>query len=132
MHESSAYRGEYAVILQDYAVTPDQIVADEIYVLEEGKAILGFFSLANVRTIPELDLMFVADHAQGRRVGASLFEHMKRTAHSLGIREVKIVAHPPAEAFYVRMGATRVGVKAPSGRARWSRLVLALSVQDAT
>ena len=77
---------------------------------------------------PELDLMFVANEAQGKRIGAMLFEHMKRTAHALGVKTIKIVAHPPAEAFYVRMGATKVGVKAPSGRATWARPVFSVAV----
>lgn len=132
MHECSAYRGEYSAILRGYFVTPEQVIADEVYVLEEAKKILGFYSLTNVRTSPELDLMFVADQSQGKKFGATLFGHMKQQAALLGIKEVKIVAHPPAEAFYVRMGAKAVGVKAPSGRVTWARSILLVTVENVT
>lgn len=131
MHECSAYRGEYSAILEGYSVTTEQIATDEIHVLVDAQTILGFYSLKNVATDPELDLMFVADEAQGKRVGSTLFRHMRQTARSLGIREVKIVAHPPAAAFYERMGARAVGVKPPSGRVTWARPVLSLAVHDA-
>ena len=128
MHECSAYRGEYSAILQGYSVTPDQIATDNVYVFEEARKILGFYSLIGTARSHELDLMFVANESQGKKIGAALFEHMKQIAFSLGANEVTIVSHPPSEAFYARMGATRVGVKAPSGRITWERPILLLSV----
>jgi GNAT superfamily N-acetyltransferase len=128
MHECSAYRGEYAAILQGYVLAPEQLASDEIYLLEEATTILGFYSLTNIATCPELDLMFVANESQGKKIGAMLFGHMREKAASLGVREVKIVAHPPAEAFYVRMGARPAGVKAPSGRVTWARPILLVTV----
>ena len=128
MRQSSAYRGKYSAILEGYSVTPEQLATDDVYVLEEARKILGFYSLINIASSPELDLMFVADESQGKQIGATLFAHMKQKAVSLGANEVKIVSHPPAEAFYVRMGAEKVGVKAPSGRVTWERPILLLRV----
>lgn len=128
MHASAAYQGAYAAILHGYAVTPEQIARDRIFLAERGAEILGFYSLTGAGAEPELDLMFVADAAQGSGVGARLFAHMRDTARALGIARVKIVSHPPAEAFYVRMGATRVDIAAPSGRVGWARPVLRLEV----
>ena len=132
MHDSSAYRGEYSVMLQSYAVTAEQVTSDEVYVLEDANKILGFYSLTNLKSCPELDLLFVADEAQGKHLGALLFEHMRQQAALLGASEVKIVAHPPAETFYLRMGATKTGVKPPSGRVTWSRPILLLAVPGAS
>jgi hypothetical protein len=42
---------------------------------------------------------------------------------------VKIVSHPPAEAFYLRMGAQRIGSIIPAGRASWPRPLLSLAVE---
>lgn len=128
MHASAAYQGAYAAILHGYAVTPEQVTHDQVFLAERGGEILGFYSLAEAGGEPELDLLFVADAAQGSGVGARLFAHMRDTAHALGIASVKIVSHPPAEAFYVRMGAARVGTAAPSGRVGWARPVLRLKV----
>jgi GNAT superfamily N-acetyltransferase len=128
MHSCSAYRGAYATILQGYAITPVQVERDMIHAGCTGAQILGFYSLAELDTEPELDLMFVADAAQGTGVGKLLFDHMRATAKTLGVREIKIVSHPPAEAFYLRMGAQRVGSILPGGRVTWPRPLLRLAV----
>jgi GNAT superfamily N-acetyltransferase len=129
MHASSAYRGTYAAILQGYAVTPAQVERDIVFAGCGSGRVLGFYSLANLDTEPELDLMFVADAAQGSGVGALLFNHMRDTARALGVGQVKIVSHPPAEKFYLRMGAQRVGSIAPAGRVTWTRPLLRLSIE---
>jgi hypothetical protein len=43
---------------------------------------------------------------------------------------VKIVSHPPAEGFYLRMGARRIGTMLPGGRVTWARPLLSLSISD--
>jgi len=133
MHASAAYRGPYASILHGYAVTAAQIGADHLHLAERdlaghGTELLGFYSLTLAASGAELDLMFVADAAQGQGVGAALFAHMHETADALGCTQVTIVSHPPAEAFYRRMGAVRVGTRPPSSRAPWERPVLHLAV----
>jgi predicted N-acetyltransferase YhbS len=128
MHDSAAYQGDYARILEGYQVTAGQIQRDEVFVAEEGGQVLGFYSLANIEVEPELDLLFVADLAQARGVGSALFGHMRSKACELGISTVRIVSHPPAERFYMRMGAQRVGCKAPTGKVSWLRPVLVLEL----
>ena len=128
MHASSAYRGDYAAILHGYAVTPAQVEADLVFVAEQDGRILGFYSLRGVPAAPELDLLFVRDEAQGRCLGARLLDHLRGQARALGIARIAIVAHPPAEAFYLRMGAERVGTRPPTGRVSWSRPLLSLPV----
>lgn len=137
MHASAAYRGPYASILRGYAISAAQIGADHPYLIERhsvghdperGAELLGFYSLTLAASGAELDLMFVADAAQGQGVGAALFAHMRDTAQALGCAQVTIVSHPPAEAFYRRMGAVRVGTRPPSPRAPWERPILRLAV----
>lgn len=128
MHGSSAYRGAYAAIIDGYAITAAQIRHDQVFLATERDTVLGFYSLAGLPAEPELDLLFVADAAQGRGIGAALFEHMRATARAPGVVSIRIVSHPPALSFYARMGATVVGVKAPAGRVGWERPVLRLEV----
>lgn len=128
MHACSAYRGEYATMLTGYAISPGQIARDTMFVAEDADTLFGFYSLCNVESDPELDLLFVSDAAQGRGVGALLFRHMLDIARALGIEAVKIISHPPAEGFYGRMGARRIGTLAPSGRVTWPRPVMAIEV----
>lgn len=130
MHASSAYSGSYSTILQGYAITAAQVNSDQIYLAEDGDgALLGFYSLTLIPE-PELDLMFVADGAQGSGLGRDLFDHMRSVAADLGVDAVKIVSHPPSVRFYERMGAVRVGTKAPTPTAAWERPILNLPVQS--
>lgn len=123
MHAASAYRGHYASILEGYAITPEQIAADLFHVAEKEGVLLGFYSLTLVPE-PELDLLFVSDHAQGAGLGAALFRHMAGEAKRLGLAAVKIISHPPSAGFYETMGATVIGTKPPTPKARWARPIL--------
>lgn len=128
MHASSAYAGDYATILEGYAVTPDQIERDVVYLAETASGeIVGFYSLTLIDE-PELDLMFVADHVQGEKLGSRLFTHMRAEAKRLRVVAVKIVSHPPSVEFYRRMGAIEVGTKAATAKARWQRPILSLDI----
>ena len=127
MHESSAYSGAYASILDGYAITPSQIADDVFYIAGHDGVIAGFYSLT-LGDEPELDLMFVADRAQGTGLGARLFRHMVAEARRRGIASVKIVSHPPSVGFYQRMGATMVGTKPPSKKVTWERPILKLVI----
>jgi GNAT superfamily N-acetyltransferase len=128
MHSSSAYRGQYAAILAGYEISNEQIENDLMYVAEHHRKLMGFFSLTNLRNNPELDLMFVSDQAQGKGVGRLLFDHLRTVARENGVTRIHIVAHPPAEQFYLRMGASRSGTKEAGGRVSWSRPVLSLDI----
>ena len=126
MHGASAYRGHYATILQGYEVRQAQLDEDVLYVAEVRGEILGFYSLT-LGDEPELDLLFVADRAQGMGLGATLFHHMAEQARQHGIATVKIISHPPSLGFYERMGARRIGTKPPTAKAGWERPILVLS-----
>ena len=126
-HASSAYDGAYRAILDGYAITPAQIARDELHVaIADDGNVLGYYSLVVDEDDAELDLLFVDDAAQGRGIGALLFGHMRATARALGARRVRIVSHPPAESFYLRMGAVRIGERPPRGRVAWPRPLLEL------
>lgn len=108
---SGAYEGRYAAAVAGYRVGPDYIEAHRVFVAvdgdEHGGRVLGFYSL--VLSPPELDLLFVADEAQGRGIGRLLVEHMKSQARDAGLDRVAVVSHPPAADFYHRVGAVRTG-----------------------
>jgi GNAT superfamily N-acetyltransferase len=108
---SGAYEGLYASAVAGYRVGPDYIEAHRVFVASdaddhEGR-VLGFYSL--VLAPPELDLLFVADEAQGRGMGRLLVAHMRSEARAAGVDRVKVVSHVPAEDFYHRVGAVRTG-----------------------
>ncbi|MGW5370302.1 GNAT family N-acetyltransferase [Streptomyces sp. NPDC004009] len=111
VRSSGAYEGKYASAVAGYRVGPDYIEAHRAFVAvgsdEQGGQVLGFYSL--VLAPPELDLLFVADEAQGRGIGRLLVAHMRSEARAAGHDRVKVVSHPPAEGFYHRAGAVRIG-----------------------
>ncbi|UYQ60275.1 GNAT family N-acetyltransferase [Streptomyces peucetius] len=125
---SAAYRGHYAPMVAGYRVGPDYIEAHEVFVAaDDSGRVLGFYSL--VLSPPELDLMFVADEAQGLGIGRLLIEHLTGRAGTAGLDAVRIVAHPPAEGFYLSVGARRTGtVEARPPAVMWDRPELLLSV----
>ncbi|MFE7902337.1 GNAT family N-acetyltransferase [Streptomyces sp. NPDC057424] len=108
---SGAYEGRYAAAVEGYRVGPDYIEAHRAFVAvgteEHGGRVLGFYSL--VLAPPELDLIFVADEAQGRGIGRLLVAHMRSEARAAGLDRVKVVSHVPTEDFYHRVGAVRTG-----------------------
>ncbi|MGA5421754.1 GNAT family N-acetyltransferase [Streptomyces lavendulocolor] len=125
---SRAYEGPFAPMVAGYRVGPDYIDAHEVHVAagEDGR-VLGFYAL--VLSPPELDLMFVADAAQGRGVGRLLVGHMTERARAAGASAVQVVSHPPAEGFYLGMGARRVGtVRANPPAVMWDRPELVFTI----
>ncbi|WP_306319714.1 MULTISPECIES: GNAT family N-acetyltransferase [unclassified Streptomyces] len=121
---SSAYKGHYASMVAGYRVGPDYIEAHHVYVAvdqaAEGERVLGFYALLTAP--PELDLMFVADRAQGLGIGRLLIADMRERARAAGLTHVRVVAHPPAEGFYRGMGARRTGtVLARPPAVAWDR-----------
>ncbi|MCX4564797.1 GNAT family N-acetyltransferase [Streptomyces albogriseolus] len=125
---SGAYRGEYASIISGYQVTADYLARHRVFVaIDAADQLLGFYAL--MLDPPELDLAFVSDDVQGVGVGRLLIEHMLRQAGEAGLTEVRVVAHPPAERFYRRLGAERVGTVAPSPpKISWKRPELRFTI----
>jgi GNAT superfamily N-acetyltransferase len=125
LHASSAYQGDYASILDGYTITPGYLEAHPAFTATKDGEILGFYALL----AGELDLLFVADQAQGLGIGARLIEHMLAEARERGLDSVRVVSHPPALAFYVRMGARRTGtIPANPPKVRWDRPELRFDV----
>ncbi|MEV7886969.1 GNAT family N-acetyltransferase [Streptomyces sp. NPDC002817] len=121
IQNSGAYRGTYASIIAGYQVTADYITRHRVFVAVDAvERLQGFYALT--LEPPELDLAFVADDVQGSGVGRLLIEHMIAQARAAGLTEVRVVSHPPAEEFYRRLGAERVGTVAPSPpKVHWER-----------
>jgi GNAT superfamily N-acetyltransferase len=126
---SRAYEGPYAAMVAGYRVGPDYIETHQVFAAVEPGTdrLLGFYSL--ILAPPELDLMFVADDAQGLGIGRLLIGHLRDEAQRAGLTGVRIVSHPPAEGFYRSVGARRTGTLAANPPAvMWDRPELVLPV----
>ncbi|MBT2509497.1 GNAT family N-acetyltransferase [Streptomyces sp. ISL-98] len=128
VRNSRAYEGPYAPMVAAYRVGPDYIETHRVFaaVGQDGR-LLGFYAL--MLDPPELDLLFVADSAQGLGIGRLLVEHMLGEAAAAGLTGVRVVSHPPAEGFYRSVGAERTGtVPAHPPAVMWDRPELFIPV----
>lgn len=124
---SRAYEGRYAAMVEGYRVGPAYIDTHRVFVAVDASGdagaperVLGFYAL--LVDPAELDLMFVADAAQGRGIGRLLVAHMRQEARAAGLDRVRVVSHPPAEGFYRSVGARRTGTAPASPPAvAWDR-----------
>ncbi|MEU8541529.1 GNAT family N-acetyltransferase [Streptomyces sp. NPDC048717] len=117
---SGAYAGEYASMVDGYQVGGSYVEHHLVYVAVDTQGrVLGFYAL--LLDEAELDLAFVADDAQGRGIGRLLMEHMIEQGRAAGLTSIRVVAHPPAEEFYLRTGARRTGTVRRTGHIHWDR-----------
>ncbi|EKX68336.1 GNAT family N-acetyltransferase [Streptomyces ipomoeae] len=127
---SNGYQGRYAPIIAGYEVTADYVARHPTFVaLDEGGGLLGFYSLF-LEPPAELDMLFVANEAQGTGLGRLLVEHMLAEARKAGLTEVRVVSNPPAERFYRRVGAELVGRVPPKPpKVTWERPELRFTLE---
>jgi len=93
----------------DLTISPDFVVANQVYVAESEGDLLGFYALIIRDDKAELDHMWVAPAHIGTGVGKELFIHAMQNAARRDISEVEISSDPNAEGFYRKMGAHRSG-----------------------
>jgi predicted N-acetyltransferase YhbS len=82
-------------------------------VAEHDGEVVGFCTLVGEPPVLDLGMVFVRPDQVGRGIGRVLWAHATAAATRLGAERMTIDADPHAEAFYLAMGAVRVG-EAPS------------------
>jgi GNAT superfamily N-acetyltransferase len=88
----------------ELTVMPADLERGRVRVACEGE-VIGFHGVID----SELEWLFVAPQAIGRRVGAALFTDALEIARAGGLEVLRIAADPNAAGFYERMGARLVG-----------------------
>jgi len=91
-------------------VTPKLVTENPTFSAIEDNRLVGFCSLTT-EPRPDLTHLWVLPSAMGRGIGRALFEQAVEQARSLGFPAFEIEADPNAEAFYLHMGAKRVGTR---------------------
>jgi GNAT superfamily N-acetyltransferase len=95
----------------ELTIVPEYVASHTIFVLEEKGKLLGFYSLERqADENVELVHLFVEPDAIGKGYGKLLWTHAVEKSRQLGFHEMIIQSDPFAEAFYLAMGARRVGV----------------------
>lgn len=112
-HEAKRYWGypERWIELwrDDLTFSPEFIAGNEVYVAEDGGEALGCYSLVAGTPHWILEHFWIRPAAMGKGLGRRLFEHARAVAAAAGADVLEIDADPNAEAFYLRMGAVRIG-----------------------
>jgi GNAT superfamily N-acetyltransferase len=93
----------------ELTLTPRDLAEQRATVAELAGRVAGFYLLAGGPPEAELAQMFVDPDHIGGGVGRALWTHAVTTAAALGVERITIDADPHAEAFYLAMGAVRVG-----------------------
>ncbi|MCG8564612.1 MAG: GNAT family N-acetyltransferase [Desulfobacterales bacterium] len=104
---------------KELTLTPDYIRKNQVWLLEKGGEILGYYSLVALAEdifisgirLPAgvwLDHMFIRPHAIGTGLGRRLFDHCADQCRGLCIDGLDILADPNARGFYEKMGCSFV------------------------
>jgi GNAT superfamily N-acetyltransferase len=98
-----------AGVMPELALSAERLEASTCFVAVLGETLAGYYVLALEDGEPTLCDLWVDPPAMGQRVGAALVAHMRAEARARGWPVVRIVSDPNAEAFYLKVGARRVG-----------------------
>ncbi len=98
--------------------TPEYLATRAVYAAEIDGRMVGVYALGGSGDEREIEHFWVLPECHGRGIGRELFDHAVATTRANGARMIRVVSDPNAEAFYVRMGAKRVGQESskPEGR----------------
>jgi GNAT superfamily N-acetyltransferase len=97
----SEFMARFAAVI---TITADYVRENEVWVLDEGGEVAGFYALLDHGETSELDHLWLRPGAIGKGFGRLLFEHATDRARALGARSMEWEAEPNAIGFYERMG----------------------------
>jgi GNAT superfamily N-acetyltransferase len=110
---SKAHWGYDAAFMEaavaELTIPPEVITTAAVYVAEADREVLGVYVLSVEEGHPTLRDLWVEPARIGTGVGSMLWRHMLGVARILGHRTVRVQSDPNAEAFYLKMGARRIG-----------------------
>lgn len=100
---------------EELAIRPQTLHERDVWVAENGDAIVGFFGLEPPDNgIAEVNPIFVEPDLQQAGVGRALWRKLEERARFAGALAIGLDSDPHAVGFYERMGMRVVG-SSPSG-----------------
>ncbi len=90
-------------------IEPDHCDGSSLLVAKRDGQLVGFARVVGSPADGELSDLWVDPDAMGHGVGRTLFKAITQQARQLGFRRLRIDSDPNAEAFYLHMGAVRIG-----------------------
>jgi GNAT superfamily N-acetyltransferase len=102
----------------DLAISAERIARGGVVCAARGAEPVGWAALDASADPAELEALWVHPAVMGLGIGRRLFARIAADARALGTSRLRVESDPNAEAFYLRMGARRVGdvPSLPAGR----------------
>ena len=95
---------------KELTVSNVELAHNPAYVIDDSESIIGFYMLQpRSRCEVELTFLFVEPDEIGRGYGGRLMRHAISTASDLEFKTMLIQGDPHADAFYLKMGARKIG-----------------------
>jgi len=135
-HAAKAYWGypreQLDAWTDELRVSPESIAAEPTWVVEGDGRLLGVLQLCTTRSPWEIECLWVHPDGIRQGIGSRLMQQAVSHARDRGQSRLHIDADPNAAAFYLRLGARKVGeVAAPViGEAARVRPQLVLAIGE--
>ncbi len=110
----------------DLDLSPEALLAKEVYVAEVGGQPVGFVSLVPGSDVWLLDDLWVDPAWMGRGIGRMLFTHASDRARDAGAHRLEWESDPNAVGFYEKMGGEYLRDSKPT---IWGRVVPVMGVE---
>lgn len=94
---------------EELTLTPEDVERDLVFVGILDERIVGFYSVEGEPPRGELSHLYVDPAQIGTGSGTRLWRHALAVACRDGFKDLVIEADPYVEAFYLKMGAERIG-----------------------
>jgi GNAT superfamily N-acetyltransferase len=105
------YSDEFMARVRDeMTIGPADIERDRVEVVEIDGQVVGFYRLQRRATTAWLEDLFVEPDLMASGWGRTLLERACQVAREWGAAELELESDPHAEAFYLHLGARRVGL----------------------
>jgi GNAT superfamily N-acetyltransferase len=93
----------------DLTITARYLETEKVCVAESDGEVIGFAGLASCDYGRHIEHMWLKPLHIGRGLGRKLFGEVIRLARLESTRKLFVLSDPNAEAFYLKMGAVRIG-----------------------
>jgi N-acetylglutamate synthase-like GNAT family acetyltransferase len=91
----------------DLTITVSYMENNPVYVMEDDSKIVAFYTFSLEHR--KLEALFIDPDYIGKGLGKTLWSDLLNKAKQLNLEEFTIDSDPNAEAFYLKMGAKKVG-----------------------
>ena len=105
-------------------MTPEFIAANPTFAARIDERIVGFHALLQSKDKLRLEHLWILPEWMGQGIGRRLFAHAAEQAIMHGAPCLTIEADPHAEAFYLHLGALRIGLTTSEIKGRSRELPL--------